>query len=60
MFHAEVKRVQALHLESAMAQAIAQAGEDQIPYVAHRRNHSEWKVTMLATDWFKLVREFVE
>jgi Holliday junction resolvase len=58
MFHAEVKRVQKLNLQVAMDKAIQEA-EDLIPYVAHRRNHCDWLVTMKAEDWFKMVREFV-
>jgi Holliday junction resolvase len=55
-FHFEVKRVEKLNLTDAMAQAIADAGT-KAPVVAHRRNNAPWMVTMLAADWFKLLRE---
>lgn len=58
-FHFEVKRVERLNLLQAMIQATADCGP-KMPVVAHRLNRGEWQVTMLASDWIKLVREFVE
>jgi Holliday junction resolvase len=55
-FHFEVKRVERLNLYDALGQARRDAG-DKVPVVAHRKNHSEWLVTMPAEDWFNLVRE---
>ena len=49
--HAEVKRVEALNLSKAMAQAVADCG-DLIPYCAHRKNNGEWFVTVRACDLF--------
>jgi Holliday junction resolvase len=46
-FHFEVKRVQQLNLEDALAQATRDAG-DKIPLVMHRRNGGEWMITMSA------------
>lgn len=56
--HCEVKRVEKLNVEAAMQQAEAdsgyrrQPGIDQapVPYVAHRRNRTEWLVTVRAAD----------
>lgn len=56
--HVEVKRVERLNLEDAMSQAKRDAKETEIPIVAHRRNHCEWKITMRAEDWFKLYRSW--
>lgn len=59
--HQEVKRVERLHLEDAMCQAVRDAeaaGKGDLPIVAHRGNDEPWKVTMLASDWFKLYREY--
>lgn len=57
--HQEVKRVERLNLEDAMAQAIRDASpKGDIPIVAHRKNRGEWLVTMRAEDWFRLYREF--
>lgn len=55
--HFEVKRVERLDLYGAMTKAKADCG-DKMPVIAHKRNHSEWMVTMTADDWFKLVREY--
>lgn len=55
--HQEVKRVERLDLEGAMAQAKRDAGAN-IPIVAHRRSRCEWLVTMRAEDWFSLYREW--
>lgn len=55
--HQEVKRVEKLNLEDALAQSIRDC-QGKIPIVAHRRNNTPWKVTMLAEDWFALYREW--
>lgn len=52
--HPEVKRVEKLNIPQAMAKAVADAGPDQIPYVASRRNQGEWLVTTRACDLNKL------
>lgn len=59
MFHPEVKRVERLNIQDAIDKAISEA-DGKIPYVAHRRNHCDWLVTMTADDWFNLVRSFIE
>lgn len=56
--HIECKRVEKLNLYDAMAQAKADAKEDEMPAVFHRRNHDEWKVTMRLEDWIQLYREW--
>lgn len=55
--HIEVKRVEKLNIEDAMAQARRDA-KGKIPIVAHRRNNKVWKITMDAKDWFGLYREW--
>jgi Holliday junction resolvase len=55
-FWFEVKRVEKLNMANAMAQGIADAGA-KAPVIAHKKNHGPWMVTMLASDWFKLLRE---
>lgn len=55
--HQEVKRVERLNVDEAMAQAIhdaRMAGNGKLPVVAHRKNGRPWLVTMTAEDWFKL------
>lgn len=56
--HVEVKRVEHLDLTGAMDQSRRDAREGEIPIVAHRKSREQWKVTMLAEDWFRLYREW--
>lgn len=51
----ECKRVENLHLQGAMEQAIA-AAAGRIPVVIHRKNRTESLVTMRLSDW-KLLYE---
>lgn len=57
--HVEVKRVERLNLEAAMAQAVRDAGEN-VPYVAHKRNRQPWMVTVRAKDLLAFARLVVE
>ena len=52
--HIEVKRVEKLNIENAMEQSARDARENEIPIVLHRKNRSEWLVTMSFTDWMEL------
>ena len=56
--HAEVKRVERLNHEDAMAQSMRDAKDGEIPIVAYRKNNDEWKIEMRAKDWFELYREW--
>lgn len=56
--HIEVKRVERLNIEEAMAQSLRDTKEGEIPIVAHRKNNCEWLITMKAEDWFSLYREW--
>ena len=53
---AEVKRVQALNLQKAWDKAVEDAGPDQKPYVAHRKNYKDWLVTLRAEDFLELLQ----
>jgi len=52
--HLEVKRVEKLNLHTAMEQAKRDCG-DNVPVVCHRRNRSEWLVTVPAGFFFSLL-----
>ncbi len=53
--HIEIKRVQALNLADACAQAEGDcAGKPWV--VAHRRNHAPWLITMRAETFFQFLR----
>lgn len=54
--HWEVKCVERLNLGDAMSQATRDAGE-RMPVVAHKRNRTDWLVTMRAADFLRLLRE---
>ena len=53
--HSEVKCVERLNIEDAMAQARRDAGV-KVPIVAHKRNFRAWLVTMDAETFFRLLR----
>lgn len=56
--HIEVKRVQALNIDKAMAQAIHDSEhKNVIPIVAHRKNNAKWLITMRADDWFEMYKK---
>lgn len=54
--HIEVKRVEKLNIDEALAQSIRDKKDEEIPIVMHRKNRSEWKVTMRFKDWMKLFK----
>ena len=52
--HLEVKRVEKLNIENAMAQSRSDAKADELPVVIHRKNRKPWLVTMDCSDWIKI------
>lgn len=50
-FHVECKRVEAGNPYKWLEQAKADAGEDQVPLVVHRKNNQDW-ITILTLDDF--------
>ena len=50
--HWEVKRVQALNLDAALAQATNDSPKNKVPVVAHRRDGKNWKITLDAEAFF--------
>ena len=58
--HIEAKRVERLNIYDAMAQAIHDAKNGELPAVFHRKNHSEWLVTMRLPEWMELYKEYFE
>lgn len=55
--HWEVKFVEKLNLHKAMEQSVNDAGENEMPLVAHKRSREEWLVTMRFTDFIKLFKK---
>lgn len=58
--HIECKRVEKLNIYDAIGQAKADKKEDELPAVFHRKDRSEWLVTMTFEDWIKLYKEWGE
>ena len=56
--HIECKRVEKLNIDEALEQAKRDSKENRIPCVFHRKNRSNWKVTMDLDDWMKLYGEY--
>lgn len=56
--HVEVKRVERLNIDDAMAQAIRDSKGLKPVIVAHRKNNCEWLITMRAEDWFPQYAEW--
>lgn len=54
--HLEIKRVEKLNIDNALAQSVRDAKEDEIPVVMHRKNRAEWLVTMTFADWIRLYK----
>lgn len=44
--HFEVKRVEALNIDKALDQAIADAKDGRLPIVLHRKDRTRWKITL--------------
>ena len=55
--HIEVKRVEALNIDSAVSQATKDAREDEIPVVFHRKNNAHWKATTWLGGWLDLYEQ---
>ena len=56
--HIECKRVEKLNIENAILQAKQDRNEGQFPAVFHRKNRSNWLVTMELQDWINLYNEY--
>ena len=54
--HIEIKRVEKLNIDEALSQSIRDAKDDEIPVVMHRKNRTEWKITMRLEDWIEMYK----
>ena len=52
--HIECKRVEKLNIYDAISQAKADKKADELGTVFHRKDRSEWLVTMTLDEWMKL------
>jgi len=57
--HIECKFVKdRLNIHAALKQSIRDAKEGEIPVVFFKRDREDWRVTMQATDFMKIFREY--
>jgi len=54
--HIECKHVERLNIHEAMEQAKRDAKEGEKPVVMHKKNRTEWLVTMPLYDWIDLYK----
>lgn len=52
--HIECKLVERLNIYDAVAQAVRDSGENELPAVFHRKNRREWLVTMRLNDFMNI------
>jgi Holliday junction resolvase len=56
--HIEVKRVEKLNIDDALAQANRDRRAGKIPAVFHRKNRTKWKVTLDLQDFMIIYGEY--
>lgn len=56
--HIECKHVEKLNLLDAMAQSIRDAKDGEIPVVIHKKNNTDWFVTIKLDDWIEQYKEW--
>ena len=56
--HLEINRVEKLNIDDALSQSIRDAKEEEVPVVMHRKNRTEWKITMRFIDWMEMYKEW--
>ena len=54
--HLEIKRVEKLNIDDALSQSIRDARDEEVPVVMHRKNRTEWKITMRFSDWVEMYK----
>lgn len=57
--HVEVKRVERLNIHDAMEQALRDKRDEELGMVAHRKNHTEWLVTMTLDEWMEIYKRYL-
>lgn len=56
--HCEVKFCEKLSLRDWVSQSVNDASSEELPIVAHKKSREGFLVTMRASDWFKIYREW--
>lgn len=58
--HLESKAVQNLNVPKAMEIAVLDAGGAKTPVMFHKKNGTDWLVTMRQSDWFLFLKAFIK
>lgn len=58
LLHIECKHVERLNIHEAMEQSKRDAREGEKPVVMHKKNRTEWLVTMPLYDWIELFKSW--
>lgn len=58
LIHIECKHVERLNIHEAMEQSKRDAREGEKPVVMHKKNRTEWLVTMPLYDWIELFKSW--
>lgn len=57
--HIECKRVENLNIDKALNQAMSDCRGTDIPVVMHRKNRTNWKVTLRLEDFMQLYQAYL-
>lgn len=57
--HIECKHVERLNIHEAMDQSKRDARENEVPIVCHKKNNTEWLVTLRLDDFIPIYREWL-
>lgn len=57
--HVEVKRVERLNIHKAVEQMLGDKRDEELGMVAHRKNHTEWLVTMTLDEWMEIYKRYL-
>ena len=57
--HVEVKRVEKLSIHKAVQQSQEDKRDEELGMVAHRKNNTEWLVTMTLDEWMEIYKRYL-
>ena len=57
--HVECKRVERLNIHEAIEQTIRDKREEELGIVAHRKNRTDWLITMTLDDFMEIYKRYL-
>ena len=57
--HVECKRVERLNIHDASEQTIRDKREEELGIVAHRKDRTQWLVTMTLDEWMEIYKRYL-